>query len=81
MRSSIVKAVVAGSLLAGLSALPALAEFKLDGDPKVAMIIFGPKNDGGWCAMPSACSSVTRSLTSARTASRGSTPTADAPPE
>ncbi|MCB1502661.1 MAG: BMP family ABC transporter substrate-binding protein [Bauldia sp.] len=48
MRSSIVKAVVAGSLLAGLSALPALAEFKLDGDPKVAMIIFGPKNDGGW---------------------------------
>ena len=48
MRSSIVKAVVAGSLLAGLSALPTLAEFKLDGDPKVSMIIFGPKNDGGW---------------------------------
>jgi basic membrane lipoprotein Med (substrate-binding protein (PBP1-ABC) superfamily) len=48
MISSIVKAVVAGSMLAGLSALPALAQFKLDGEPKVAMIIFGPKNDGGW---------------------------------
>ncbi|MBN9624077.1 MAG: BMP family ABC transporter substrate-binding protein, partial [Actinobacteria bacterium] len=48
MRSSIVKAVVAAGMLAGLSALPATAEFKLDGEPKVAMIIFGPKNDGGW---------------------------------
>ena len=48
MRSSIVKAVIAAGVLAGLSALPALAEFKLDGEPKVAMIIFGPKNDGGW---------------------------------
>ena len=48
MRSSIVKAVVAAGVLAGLSGLPAHAEFKLDGEPKVAMIIFGPKNDGGW---------------------------------
>jgi len=35
-------------MLAGLSVLPALAEFKLDGEPKVAMIIFAQKNDGGW---------------------------------
>ena len=48
MRSSIVKAVVAGSMLAGLSVLPALAQFKLEGEPKVAMIIFAQKNDGGW---------------------------------
>ncbi len=48
MRSSFVKAVVAGSVLAGLSALPALAQFKLEGEPKVAMIIFAQKNDGGW---------------------------------
>ena len=48
MKSSFVKAVVAGSLLGGLSVLPALAAFKLDGDPKVAMIIFAQKNDGGW---------------------------------
>ena len=48
MISSFVKAVVAGSMLAGLSALPALAQFKLEGEPKVAMIIFAQKNDGGW---------------------------------
>lgn len=24
------------------------ADFKLDGSPKVAIILFGPKNDGGW---------------------------------
>ena len=48
MTSNCLKALIAGSLLAGLSVAPALAEFKLDGDPKVAMIIFAQKNDGGW---------------------------------
>jgi basic membrane lipoprotein Med (substrate-binding protein (PBP1-ABC) superfamily) len=35
-------------MLVGLSVLPALAQFKLDSEPKVAMIIFAQKNDGGW---------------------------------
>jgi len=35
-------------MLVGFSALPALAQFKLEGEPKVAMIIFAQKNDGGW---------------------------------
>ena len=48
MTSNCLKALVAGSLLAGLSIAPALAEFKLEGEPKVAMIIFAQKNDGGW---------------------------------
>jgi len=48
MRSNCLKALVAASVLAGLSSVPGLAEFKLDGPPKVAMIIFAQKNDGGW---------------------------------
>jgi basic membrane protein A len=48
MRNNCLKALVAGSVLAGLSVLPALAEFKLEGAPKVAMIIFAQRNDGGW---------------------------------
>jgi basic membrane lipoprotein Med (substrate-binding protein (PBP1-ABC) superfamily) len=48
MRSNCLTALVAGSVLACLSVLPALAEFKLEGAPKVAMIIFAQRNDGGW---------------------------------
>jgi basic membrane protein A and related proteins len=48
MNGNCLKALVAGSLLASLAAFPALAEFKLKGEPKVAMIIFAQKNDGGW---------------------------------
>lgn len=40
-----VAALVAGAALAG----PALADgFTLKGKPKIAMLYFGPKNDGGW---------------------------------
>ncbi|WP_280938916.1 BMP family ABC transporter substrate-binding protein [Methylobrevis pamukkalensis] len=39
-------------ILMTLGALVALAApaaaFKLEGEPKIAMILFGPKNDGGW---------------------------------
>lgn len=37
----------AGAMAAGLMSLPASA-FKLNGEPKIAMIIFSQKNDGGW---------------------------------
>ncbi|MQT14922.1 BMP family ABC transporter substrate-binding protein [Segnochrobactrum spirostomi] len=30
------------------SAIAVAAPFKVQGDPKVAIILFGPKNDGGW---------------------------------
>ena len=42
------KALVAGVVLAAISAIPAEAAFKLKGEPKIAMIIFSQKNDGGW---------------------------------
>jgi basic membrane protein A len=48
MTSSRMKALVAASVLACLSAFPALAQFKLEGEPKPAMIIFAQRNDGGW---------------------------------
>jgi basic membrane lipoprotein Med (substrate-binding protein (PBP1-ABC) superfamily) len=48
MNGNCLKALVAGVVLASLSAFPALGEFKLKGDPKVAMIIFAQRNDGGW---------------------------------
>jgi basic membrane protein A and related proteins len=48
MNGNCLKALVAGSVLASLAAFPAFAEFKLNGEPKVAMIIFAQKNDGGW---------------------------------
>jgi basic membrane lipoprotein Med (substrate-binding protein (PBP1-ABC) superfamily) len=38
-------AVVAVAVLANA---PAAAEFKLKGEPKIALIIFSQKNDGGW---------------------------------
>lgn len=45
----------AGKLLALLAAtavatssIAAAADFKVEGTPKVAIILFGPKNDGGW---------------------------------
>lgn len=40
--------ITAGAVAVGLMALPAAAEFKLKSDPKMAMIIFSQKNDGGW---------------------------------
>ncbi|MBP7565127.1 MAG: BMP family ABC transporter substrate-binding protein [Burkholderiaceae bacterium] len=46
------RALAAIAVLVGGAALaaPALAAgpFKLTGEPKIAMIYFGPKNDGGW---------------------------------
>jgi basic membrane lipoprotein Med (substrate-binding protein (PBP1-ABC) superfamily) len=48
MMSNGLKILLAGSVLAGLSGVAAAAEFKLNGEPKVAMIIFAQKNDGGW---------------------------------
>lgn len=47
MSNRITLAVVAASLLAGPAAAAAEA-FKLEGPPKVAIVLFGPKNDGGW---------------------------------
>ena len=38
----------AGAVAVGLIVFPALADFKLKGDPQIAMIIFSQKNDGGW---------------------------------
>src|SRR5215813_5913944 len=41
--------IIAASLvLAGLAIGPASADFKLEGQPKVAYILFAQKNDGGW---------------------------------
>ncbi len=42
------KAFAAGIALAATVAAPAGAEFKLKGEPKIALIIFSQKNDGGW---------------------------------
>lgn len=43
------KAVVLAAAASVLSAsLASAAEFKLEGAPKAAVILFGPKNDGGW---------------------------------
>jgi len=47
--STLTKAVAAVTASSLLSASIAYAEdFKLEGKPKVAIILFGPKNDGGW---------------------------------
>jgi basic membrane lipoprotein Med (substrate-binding protein (PBP1-ABC) superfamily) len=40
--------VAAGAMALGVLSSAAMAEFKLDGEPKVAMIIFAQRNDGGW---------------------------------
>jgi basic membrane lipoprotein Med (substrate-binding protein (PBP1-ABC) superfamily) len=40
--------IAACVLTCTLGALPSLAQFKLKGEPKIAMIIFSQKNDGGW---------------------------------
>ncbi|GJE26759.1 BMP family ABC transporter substrate-binding protein [Methylobacterium organophilum] len=37
-----------GLAVAGQAPAASAAPFKLEGEPKVAMILFGPKNDGGW---------------------------------
>ncbi len=37
-----------GLALASLMAMPAAAAFNLEGEPKIALIIFSQKNDGGW---------------------------------
>jgi basic membrane protein A and related proteins len=37
-----------GLALASLIAMPAAAAFNLEGEPKIALIIFSQKNDGGW---------------------------------
>lgn len=43
------KALAAASLVASLPSISArAAPFKLKDEPKVAMVIFGQKNDGGW---------------------------------
>lgn len=42
-----ITAILLGVTLAIASTSPSLA-FKLEGEPKIAMILFGPKNDGGW---------------------------------
>lgn len=44
---------ILGCLTVGLASLAgadgaAAAPFTLEGPPKVAMVLFGPKNDGGW---------------------------------
>ena len=48
MLRNCLKALGVGLVLAAVSAYPALAAFKLKGEPKIAMIIFSQKNDGGW---------------------------------
>lgn len=42
-----VTAAVSGLVLA-LATSPALAQFAAEGNPKPAVILFGPSNDGGW---------------------------------
>lgn len=44
----LLKPVAVGLLTALAVSSPALAAFKLKGEPKPAMIIFSQKNDGGW---------------------------------
>ncbi|WP_375462747.1 BMP family ABC transporter substrate-binding protein [uncultured Methylobacterium sp.] len=49
MIRSVLKALTAGTVCLLLSTLPgAAAPFKLKGEPKIAMVLFGEKNDGGW---------------------------------
>ena len=47
MKKRLLGLFAAGAMAVGLMTLPASA-FKLEGEPKVAMIIFSQKNDGGW---------------------------------
>lgn len=39
---------LAGAAVVAALAMPALAAFQLNGEPKAALIIFSQKNDGGW---------------------------------
>jgi basic membrane protein A and related proteins len=48
MTRHILRLLAFGLALVGLSALPAMAAFKLNGEPKIALVIFTQKNDGGW---------------------------------
>jgi basic membrane protein A len=48
MFGNLMKLLAAGFLSAVLFAPPASAAFKLSGPPKIAMVIFSQKNDGGW---------------------------------
>ena len=47
MKTRLLGLIAAGAMAMGLATAPASA-FKLEGEPKIAMIIFSQKNDGGW---------------------------------
>ena len=48
MRKLVTTAIAVALAVGGLAGVATASEFKLDGDPKPAMIIFSQKNDGGW---------------------------------
>lgn len=48
MTRHVLRLLTFGLALIGLMNLPATAAFKLKAEPKVAMVIFTQKNDGGW---------------------------------
>lgn len=48
MTRFVLRLLAFGLVFVGLSELPAMAAFKLNGEPKIALVIFTQKNDGGW---------------------------------
>ena len=48
MKPRILWLLPAAAVMVAAAAGPAQAQFKLEGDPKIAMIYFAQKNDGGW---------------------------------
>jgi len=48
MKRLLATAMTAALAVGGVTGAATASEFKLDGDPKPAMIIFSQKNDGGW---------------------------------